>query len=371
MSTDPNPRPRPGFLRSLAAKLALLSFATSVLAAGLVALATGKMLEHTLEENTKHELQVYARVAAERFDRIKAEELEALRGAAAHPRLVSPSATADSRREYLATLTEGGSYAWAGFADSAGIVTAATDRVLEAADLSQEFWFKEGLTDSYRGIALEQPVFAQALGTKSRFVAYGFPVRDAGGQLLGVLGVMQPWLFPRTAMPFDSEPTSPGISAYLRPPKKTWQVDSRGSPHYPVAPDTGGMPRGAGRDSLNGIDALYGFAFNADRTPWLLMFVVRLPAETVFAPVRELQQHMLQWGLAAGALLAIPAFAVGRHQERKLRAMAKSARLVAAGDPFSRMPEFRSRDQLADTAESLNRMIESLKAGRPDDSRGT
>lgn len=42
-----------------------------------------------------------------------------------------------------------------------------------------------------------------------------------------------------------------------------------------------------------------------------------------------------------------------------------------AGDPFSMMPEFKTRDQLATAADAINRMIESLKAGRPDDSRGT
>ena len=250
------------------------------------------------------------------------------------------------------------------------MVRVATGRVLEGADLSQEFWFQQGLTDSYRSIPLEDPMFAKALGTKSQFLAYGLPVHDAAGQLLGVLGVLQYWRFPGGPVPFDVDKTAPVISVYTRPPKKTWVVDSRGTLHYPVAPDTGGMPRGAGRDSLNGRDAVYGFAYNAYK-PWPLNLVVRQTAEIVFAPIRELQGRLLQWGFLVSAVLTLPAFLLGQRVERKLRAMATSARLIGGGDPFSMMPEFRSRDQLAETAQSLNRMIESLKVGRPDDSRGT
>lgn len=372
MPQDPSLWQRLSPARNLALKLALISFAGSALVTLIVALSSGAALQRTLEESAKQEFEVYAEVAAARFDGIQAEGFRGIQKLAANPVFTSGVASVADRRDYLQKLMEGGSFAWLGFANAAGIVTLGTDQVLEGADVSKETWFQKGSAAPFRGAVLEQPLLANALSTKSKFVAYGIPVRDAGGQLLGVLGVQQFWLFPGSAVPEAAAKTEVSITVYLRPPKPTWLIDSRGTNgfKYTVAPKTLGKVHGSGRDNLNERDAVYGFAFNSD-PEWPLMIVVRQPAAAMFGQARALQVSMLQWGLAAGVLLAVPGFLVGWRLDRKLRGMAISARRIGAGDPYSVMPELKSRDQLAETSEALTGMIASLKAGRPDDSRGT
>ncbi len=110
----------------------------------------------------------------------------------------------DSRRVWLKAMQQTfPAYAWIGFADINGVVTAATEGVLEGVNVGARPWFKAGLTASYAGDLHEAALLAAKLraspdGVPWRFVDFSAPVRDAGGRLEGVVGAHLSWDWARS-----------------------------------------------------------------------------------------------------------------------------------------------------------------------------
>lgn len=87
---------------------------------------------------------------------------------------------------------------WIGFADVDGNVVAATGGLLEGKSVASRPWFKEGLQklavgDVHEAVLLASLLGPQQSGEPYRFVDLAFPVRDASGKLLGVLGGHLNW----------------------------------------------------------------------------------------------------------------------------------------------------------------------------------
>ena len=91
-------------------------------------------------------------------------------------------------------------YAWIGVADDGGRVVAATDGLLEGADVGQRPWFGAGragvrATD-YHPASLLNQVLPKA-ADPWRFVDLAAPLKDAGGVVRGVVGVHMSWQWAR------------------------------------------------------------------------------------------------------------------------------------------------------------------------------
>jgi diguanylate cyclase (GGDEF)-like protein len=94
-------------------------------------------------------------------------------------------------------------FAWIGFAKPDGTVVAATKGMLEGASVAQRPWFRTGLHDLIVGDVHEAALLSSLLakradGEPHRFVDIALPVRDANGNLLGVLGAHLDWDWART-----------------------------------------------------------------------------------------------------------------------------------------------------------------------------
>ena len=108
------------------------------------------------------------------------------------------SGNAGERREVLNRLSAGHSeYAWVGFADKAGIVQAASGDLLVGTSVNSRPWFSAGLRGVHAGDVHTATLLSQHLaGERSeplRFIDISAPVRDAGGQVAGVLAVHLYW----------------------------------------------------------------------------------------------------------------------------------------------------------------------------------
>lgn len=89
-------------------------------------------------------------------------------------------------------------FAWIGFADVNGTVLASTGGLLQGKSVAQRPWFKEGLERMAVGDVHEALLLASLLSQRTdsepyRFVDMAMPVRDADGNLLGVLGGHLNW----------------------------------------------------------------------------------------------------------------------------------------------------------------------------------
>jgi diguanylate cyclase (GGDEF)-like protein len=105
---------------------------------------------------------------------------------------------ADLRRALEQLQSTFSDLAWIGFADVDGKVLAATGGLLEGKSVASRPWFKEGLQRLAIGDVHEAVLLASLLAQREnnepyRFVDLAFPVKDAGGKLLGVLGGHLNW----------------------------------------------------------------------------------------------------------------------------------------------------------------------------------
>ncbi|MGI4717653.1 MAG: diguanylate cyclase domain-containing protein [Janthinobacterium lividum] len=91
-------------------------------------------------------------------------------------------------------------YAWIGIAEMDGVVSAATGRLLEGADVSKRPWFKTGAhgvhaTDYHPAVLLEKMLPRRP--DPWRFVDVSGPILDAGGNPSGVLALHLSWEWAR------------------------------------------------------------------------------------------------------------------------------------------------------------------------------
>lgn len=91
-------------------------------------------------------------------------------------------------------------YAWIGIAEMDGVVSAATGRLLEGADVSKRPWFKTGAqgvhaTDYHHAVLLEKMLPRRA--DPWRFVDVSGPILDGQGKAAGVLALHLSWEWAR------------------------------------------------------------------------------------------------------------------------------------------------------------------------------
>ena len=137
---------------------------------------------------------------AERLDARMFERFREIRNIAGLPPLRetwtgSPDNIRGVLEQLQSTLPE---YAWIGFARPDGTVIAATGGLLEGASVAERPWFKDGLVGPVVKDVHDAKLLAALLepnpnGEPFRFVDVAVPVKDAGGQTIGVLGAHMSW----------------------------------------------------------------------------------------------------------------------------------------------------------------------------------
>jgi diguanylate cyclase (GGDEF)-like protein len=106
-----------------------------------------------------------------------------------------PAALRKALEQLQNSFTE---FAWIGFARPDGTVAASTGGLLQGRSVSERPWFRTGLQASSVGDVHEAALLASLLAKRAdgepyRFVDVALPVRDADGNLLGVLGGHLNW----------------------------------------------------------------------------------------------------------------------------------------------------------------------------------
>jgi diguanylate cyclase (GGDEF)-like protein len=180
-----------------------VTLATAALAIILVlgaTIGTASLGRRILQKAAGDELTQLAEVMASRLDRGMFERyreigtivsLDALRNAWEYD--------ANALRAVLDGMQQSyPDYAWIGFARTDGTVVAATKGMLEGASVAQRPWFIDGVQKPFAGDVHEALLLAKMLGPRTdnepfRFVDVAYPVRNATGDIIGVLGAHLSW----------------------------------------------------------------------------------------------------------------------------------------------------------------------------------
>lgn len=168
-----------------------------VLSATIATALLGRRILSTIAGN---ELTQLAEVMASRLDRGMFERyreigtiagMDALRGVWA----ANPDALRDLLERMQLSYPD---YAWIGYVRKDGTVVAATKGMLEGVSVAQRPWFIEGMQKPFAGDVHEALLLAKMLGPRTdnepfRFVDVAYPVRNATGEIIGVLGAHLSW----------------------------------------------------------------------------------------------------------------------------------------------------------------------------------
>ena len=326
---------------SLGAYLALASSALSVLLTVLLTLMAHRTASRDLSANIGANLAVLANQTTSRLDRGMFEryrEINLMTG-----RLAGLKDWDAVRRELDAAQDSYRFYAWIGVADASGIVRAASDGLLEGADVSQRPWFRQATTGQNLGDVHEAVLLAKALraadGTTPRFYDVAFPLE--GGPKAPVLGAHVSWDWAHdvrqaifgSAGRAEVEPliVSEAGVVLLGPaelegkPLKLASLEraAQGPPGHITEtwPD--------GQTYLVGYARSKGF-LSSPGLGWRVL--VRQETGVAFEPVRQLQRDVLLGGVALALSFSLLGWLAAHAVTRPLLSLADTARQIERGE---------------------------------------
>lgn len=179
----------------MAQQLSLLMGIVCVIGLGAVALASARLGRQEVTARIQQEMADTAQALADRLDTDMFEryrEIKILSGMRPLEQVWEgdPALLRSVLDQLRASMRH---FAWIGFALPDGTVRAATHGMLEGASVAQRPWFKDGLSgatvgDVHEAVLLAKLLQAAPSNEPDRFVDISFPVRDAKGELIGVLG---------------------------------------------------------------------------------------------------------------------------------------------------------------------------------------
>lgn len=207
-------------------------------------------------------------------------------------------------------------YAWIGYSTLDGKVVAATKGMLEGLSVAQRPWFIAATTKPFVGDVHEALLLAKLLGPRTdsepfRFVDVAYPVRDAGGKIIGVIGAHLSWDWAsevrRAILATNSQFSTAdisildgsgrvllgnGMNTVMLSPEQIAAIRAKGS----------GVGLAYGKDSaqwLTGYAASTGYR-DYPGLNWIV--VARLPISVANAPVNDLVGSILLIGAVLGLI---------------------------------------------------------------------
>ncbi|WP_127091046.1 sensor domain-containing diguanylate cyclase [Aquabacter cavernae] len=261
-------------------------------------------------------------------------------------------------------------YAWIGFAAPDGTVIAATGSLLEGVSVAQRPWFTGALAGPFVGDVHEALLLAKHLGLSRtgepmRFVDVAFPIRNAGGQLVGVLGAH---------LGFDWAEDLRRGALQGSQDKEIWVLGSDGAvllgPRQATplfAPErVAQMTRtkaGAFEEKRGGKDTLtaYAVADGKGDYPGLGWIVVaQQDASVAFAIPTRLGATILAIGMVVMLVSVLLTIWVSRRLSRPLAALTQAAGEIGRNPQVTMLPRLRGSLEVIQVSGSLRALIRRL-----------
>lgn len=357
---------------SLSAWLALAFTLLSVLLTLLLTLLSDRTASRQVRENIGANLAELANQTTSRLDRSMFERYREVQLMA--QRLNGALDLSAVRTEIDHLQQSYPTYAWIGVTDPAGKVLVATRNMLEGVDVSARPWFGNALRDKPMGDVHEALLLAKLLGSQDgeplRFVDLAFPLRDAQGQLTGVLGVHLSWqwasdikqaIFVSVGRSRTVDPlivSSAGM-VLLGPPDVQGRVLKLSSLDAAGRGENGNMRETwpDGKDYLVGYSSDRGF--NAyPGLGWRVL--VRQNLNEAYAPVNQLHLRVLIGGLVATVLFSLLGWWAARLITRPLQDLTDVARGIEAGYSV-KAPPANAYAEVSIMGKAFNSLVKKLQ----------
>ncbi|MGE4240395.1 ATP-binding protein [Ramlibacter sp.] len=267
-------------------------------------------------------------------------------------------------------------YAWIGVTDQNGVVRAASRGMLQGSDVRQRPWWREAIAGRNLGDVHEALLLAKLLGQQPggeplRFFDVAFALRDEAGAITGVLGAHVNWDWAKDARRAIFTPV--GRRASVEP----LIVATDGLVLLGPAGTEGGRmsleslrlaARGEAGSTIekwpDGNEYLVGYsrARGYETSPGLGWTVlVRQDLAEAYAPVRDLQKHVLASGIAIALLFSLLGWLMARTITRPLFALAHAARALEAGGSAPVKPS-RAYREVQGLGQAINSLVGKLQA---------
>ncbi|WP_413305669.1 diguanylate cyclase [Bacillus sp. 1P10SD] len=266
-------------------------------------------------------------------------------------------------------------FSWVGLTDAKGKVVASTKGILENADISERPVFKNGRKGQFIGDVHDAVLLAKLLpnpsGEPLQFVDISRPVVGENGKLVGVLAAHLSWEWSRQVEQEILKPikeknkaaeifvVSQNDQVVLLGPKsmigKRLNINSikqaqkgQNSWYLEKWPD--------GKNYLTGYALGDGYQ-NYPGLGWSIL--VRVPEETAFAPVAELQKTIFITGILLALIFAILGWFIAGYITKPLQQITDSANRLRAGEKVE-IPHYRGIKDIEILSVSLRELVDSL-----------
>jgi diguanylate cyclase (GGDEF)-like protein len=262
-------------------------------------------------------------------------------------------------------------YAWIGFATPDGKVVAATKGMLEGASVSQRPWFRAGLEKPFVGDVHEALLLAKLLGPRTdsepfRFVDIAFPVRDAAGAVIGVIGAHLSWDWAsevrQAILAADSRFNAADISI----------IDDKGVVLLGRNINTAALSA-AQLDMIRRQRSGAGLAYGADAAEWLTGYAIaggyrdypglgwiviaRLPLAVANAPVRDLVGAILLFGAGLGLIGILAAYWLAGRLAQPILSMTVEADRIGREEHAVTLPRVRGAREVVQLSQTLRSLL--------------
>ncbi|MGP6418605.1 sensor domain-containing diguanylate cyclase [Pseudomonas putida] len=257
-------------------------------------------------------------------------------------------------------------YAWMGVTDADGHVHQAVNNLLVGQSVQQRPWFQAGLRGEYTGDPHEAVLLAKLLpgtpnGEPLRFIDFAAPIRNADGQVVGVLGAHAHWSWVTRIVEsaaFSHKNASPDIEALI--------IDHDGKVLYPEA--LMGQQLAVNVSKLPGWSVGNGYLTSMVTVPtpsstalsWSI--AVRQPLDTALEPARLLLYKLLLLGVVAAVAFGLVAYYLAQYLSRPIEQLAHSAKQVQNQQPGAHFPLQHPVREIAQLGQSIDAMTQSLLA---------
>jgi HAMP domain-containing protein len=363
---------------SLRARAALIFGGSAALFTLLFSGLAGTLLHRVLERQAGATFETLAFQVSDKLDRVIYTRYHELQLAAGLGPFRTGNVAPIERRRLLEAVQETArDFAWLGFADDTGRVTAATHGVLEGTAVDSRPWYRAGRERAYVAGLNEFPTLSRALSATdedhgTKFIDLAVPVQSTQGQFLGVLGAHVFWDWARevqvSVVPEAARRERIGVTVYASNGDIVLDSGSSGwtqPPDMPVITEARKFRGNLVEPTTVGTTYVTGFARSRGYHEyrglgWLI--VVRQPADLTFAPARELQRQIGTWGFVFTIALLVVSWFATERLTRRLRMIRLAADRIRQGDVLTVMPRPRDQGEMAQMCGALGAMVEDFRA---------
>ena len=280
----------------------------------------------------------------------------------------NPAALRKSLEQLQASFTD---FAWIGFARPDGTVVASTGGLLQGASVAQRPWFRTGLHDSVVGDVHEAALLSSLLaqrtdGEPHRFVDIALPVRDADGNLIGVLGAHLNWDWARGVIA-SAEANDGGTDTTLAVLSKTGTVllgPGMGTSKYAgelprmIAERSGTFSETTAKEKM--LRAFFVSRGHRDYQGLNWIVTASQPSSVALAAAIQTAQTILAIGAITGLIGVLMAFVIARRISRPIHAITMEADRIGRASGPTMLPRQRGSLEVVQLTRALRSLLRRI-----------